>query len=406
MAVAQQTGTAIPNELDPGQRRIAKLLFRLARLAGLSERRAREFVHAAWSESKLRPGAVNPSSGAAGLFQLLSQGYRETAKRLGGLFNATANAKAILPSYVDYWAAHPNAEPGAGGRDVERSGAGADFYSNDLELFAWLDDGTAGTPEDEPRGRPFRLRQWLSVPESVDVERVHPDLLARVWALAAKLGKKITVRSGYRSNAEQAAIYADYRAGNRAGPVAAPGTSNHERGLALDLEIEDALGRRRAIADVVNEQTLNDFGLRSLRHIGDPPHVELAATREGVSFDPARDSSSPATVAAAGTAIAAAGVGLAPKILPWFKRLWRGRRGGTATGTGTGIAIGSTLAKATGLGAVLAALGVGNARSVRYAALWLLITLGGLGLVALGVLRMLGVRSNDVVQITLNREVT
>jgi hypothetical protein len=41
-------------------------------------------------------------------------------------------------------------------------------------------------------------------------------------------GWKGTVASGLRSTREQAQLYADFKAGRRAGPVAAPGTSRHE----------------------------------------------------------------------------------------------------------------------------------------------------------------------------------
>jgi hypothetical protein len=41
-------------------------------------------------------------------------------------------------------------------------------------------------------------------------------------------GWKGTVASGLRTRSEQAQLYADFKAGRRAGPVAAPGTSRHE----------------------------------------------------------------------------------------------------------------------------------------------------------------------------------
>lgn len=61
------------------------------------------------------------------------------------------------------------------------------------------------------------------------------DTLARLALAAHRAGKgKVYVSSSYRSRAEQERLYAAYKAGT--GPLAAvPGTSAHERGLALDV---------------------------------------------------------------------------------------------------------------------------------------------------------------------------
>ena len=127
--------------LTPQQSKVANQLFSLGRQSGLNPRRAAEFVAAAYAESGLNPRATNKSSGAAGLFQLLSQGYRSKAQKLGGVYNPQANAQAILPDYVNYWKTHPGAAPGAAGRDVERSGQGAGFYANPLKVLGQLQGG-------------------------------------------------------------------------------------------------------------------------------------------------------------------------------------------------------------------------------------------------------------------------
>ena len=58
------------------------------------------------------------------------------------------------------------------------------------------------------------------------------------------------VNSGIRSHAEQTALYSEWKAGHRAGPVAVPGTSNHEKrvfpGGAVD--ITDPAGMVSAMA--------------------------------------------------------------------------------------------------------------------------------------------------------------
>lgn len=140
--------------LSAQQHQIAQLLYGLAVHRGLSPLHAREFVAAAFSESTLNPRADNPRTHAHGLFQLLSSGYRQRAQQLGGLDNPRANALAILPQYQRYWQQHPHAQAGAAGRDVERSGAGAGFYSKSLGLFSDLGGGPAAGPNLPPPAAP------------------------------------------------------------------------------------------------------------------------------------------------------------------------------------------------------------------------------------------------------------
>lgn len=49
-------------------------------------------------------------------------------------------------------------------------------------------------------------------------------------------GVKLQVNSGWRSNAHQAQLYADYTSGERTAVAARPGYSNHQNGIALDVE--------------------------------------------------------------------------------------------------------------------------------------------------------------------------
>jgi hypothetical protein len=114
---------------------MARYIMGLAAQRGISPAHQRELAAAAYAESGLDPRSVNKSSGAAGLFQLLSSGYRSRAQQLGGLFNPRANTLAILGDYQRYWQQHPNAAPGEAGRDVERSGMGASFYANPLSMI-------------------------------------------------------------------------------------------------------------------------------------------------------------------------------------------------------------------------------------------------------------------------------
>src|SRR5262245_62824881 len=116
--------------LSGQQQQMASLIYGIGRRHGLNDARARELVAASYAESGLNPSIRNKSSGATGLFQLLSSGYVNTANRLGGVANPRANTLAILPSYLSYWKSHPGAAAGEAARDVERSGMGAGFYSS------------------------------------------------------------------------------------------------------------------------------------------------------------------------------------------------------------------------------------------------------------------------------------
>ena len=136
----------MPPRLDPRQQRIANMIMRVGRKRGVPQNRLAELVFASYKESGLRPGAVNDSSGAAGLFQLLSPHYRERAEGLGGLHNPKANLLAILPDYLDYWKKYPRAPSGQAARDVERSGMGSDWYAPDRGFISSL----GSLPQSEP----------------------------------------------------------------------------------------------------------------------------------------------------------------------------------------------------------------------------------------------------------------
>jgi N-acetylmuramoyl-L-alanine amidase len=76
-----------------------------------------------------------------------------------------------------------------------------------------------------------------------------------------KRGKKMVVNSAYRTLAQQMLLFNDKKNGFNSNPVAAPGRSNHQSGLALD--IEDRGGW---------ENFLSPLGWEPLAN--DPPHVD------------------------------------------------------------------------------------------------------------------------------------
>lgn len=112
---------------------------------------------------------------------------------------------------------------------------------------------------------PFRLS------ELADVEHLHPyfaGLLERLL-IDPRLEGRIRITSGYRTRAQQQALYDAYEARNFAPPtVARPGTSNHERGLAADLDRGPKAPAWELVHDVAAEYGLR-FPVR-----GEPWHVE------------------------------------------------------------------------------------------------------------------------------------
>jgi len=87
--------------------------------------------------------------------------------------------------------------------------------------------------------------------------------------VAASQGFRARVTSGYRSRASQARLYARYQAGLQPYPVAPPGTSDHEKGIALDVVTTDVQKLVALLASV----GLNWYGP------GDPVHFTLAAVK-------------------------------------------------------------------------------------------------------------------------------
>lgn len=66
---------------------------------------------------------------------------------------------------------------------------------------------------------------------------LHPDLAAAIARAESLLGRPLRITSGLRSRVEQEELWRN-RGRNRY-PVARPGTSAHERGLAVDVSVLD-----------------------------------------------------------------------------------------------------------------------------------------------------------------------
>ncbi len=103
------------------------------------------------------------------------------------------------------------------------------------------------------------------------LDGLQPAFRARVEKMIAhvqSLGDTVTIVWGYRSTAEQTILW-NNRASNP-NPVARPGFSPHEAGLAVDLHFDGSVSR-----SAVGHAAI-DFGLRwggGFQH-PDPPHFE------------------------------------------------------------------------------------------------------------------------------------
>lgn len=110
---------------------------------------------------------------------------------------------------------------------------------------------------------------WVQRAHSgVVLEKVDWRLLSKLNSLGARLGRIITITSGWRSYEQQAKAYAEYVAsGYSISQIAAkPGTSNHEFGRACDCVIGGV-----PIGTIVPAATLAIFGLHCSVQ-GDPVH--------------------------------------------------------------------------------------------------------------------------------------
>jgi D-alanyl-D-alanine carboxypeptidase/Putative Flp pilus-assembly TadE/G-like len=95
-----------------------------------------------------------------------------------------------------------------------------------------------------------------------------PGMVAAIAAAERLLGQPVPIASGFRSRAQQEALWA--RRGSNPYPVARPGSSMHERGLAIDVPrgfVDELLGVAAAA------------GLCQPLPATDPVHFELCGSR-------------------------------------------------------------------------------------------------------------------------------
>lgn len=97
-----------------------------------------------------------------------------------------------------------------------------------------------------------------------DVTGLHPDLVAALARAERLLGRPVPITSGFRSRADQERLWAERH--QNPFPVARPGTSRHERGLAVDVP-RSFVPTLRGVAHAV--------GLCFPLPVTDPVHFEL-----------------------------------------------------------------------------------------------------------------------------------
>lgn len=131
----------------------------------------------------------------------------ETVRRLGGQITWMAQGGFASPGDV------PKVPDMPFSGTVARTGTLAARYARD-EAVNWLEENLAPPPS-SVRGSTTGL---------------YPPFLARFRRYEDALGIRFTIVSGFRTRAQQAALYAA-----KPGLAAPPGHSMHERGLALDL---------------------------------------------------------------------------------------------------------------------------------------------------------------------------
>lgn len=129
-----------------------------------------------------------------------------------------------------------------------------------LDLMRWMQEGRpAPTGEGAyPVARtPLAGTRGLAPPMASAVEAFNA-------AFEQQFGHPLSITSGFRTHEEQAALYAQYGPGR----AARPGTSLHERGLAVDLAAQNARERAWQLANAPR------FGLEApLAH--EPWHFQL-----------------------------------------------------------------------------------------------------------------------------------
>lgn len=214
----------------------------------------------------------------AGLTLLLGLAVGSGAADVGGA--ASARARAQTAADAAALAAVAESSPSGEGRPFE---AAADYAERNggrlvkcyCEAGATAMQVVVSVDGVEARARAV-LDPALLAPASIaSTDGLHPDLAAAVGRLVDASFGRVRVVSGLRSTARQAQLWADalvkYGTPEAADDwVARPGSSMHEKGLAVDLggDLEEAV------------RLIEELGLPLHRPLANEPwHFELSGSR-------------------------------------------------------------------------------------------------------------------------------
>ena len=184
--------------------------------------------------------------------------------------------------------------------------------SKSVLAYAHNPTATAGAGSPGPLG-------LMNVGSHVDAADLNPEFSSRIAKLQADAkaaGVDTNIISGYRSNEQQAQLYANYQNGT-GGIAAPPGKSYHNSGNAVDMYATTPEGQKWLIANAPK------YGVYPGANFGDPGHFQIAGS------NPANDHTGDATVASAKATVPA--------------------NGGTSSGTGSGQGQGSGAGSTSGL---------------------------------------------------------
>lgn len=124
-------------------------------------------------------------------------------------------------------------------------------HINGARLVSFSVEGREAQVTVELDGTKVSARAQGSMPDSphgTGAKGLHPQLLNALARAEALLGKPVPISSGWRSAEQQQRLY-DNR-GSNPYPVAKPGSSKHEQGLAIDVPLSFVPTLARIAGDV------------------------------------------------------------------------------------------------------------------------------------------------------------
>lgn len=264
-------------QLDAEQQRGLTVLASEAERAGLSLPEKAAFLATAWLESTWRPSAKgdvrNGQPTSFGLFQNRAGGAGgPTIDTANDFLDPVKSARERASQFK-----RRRIDTGTEAAALQRPATPGTYAANVNKVITNLLSGKA------PDGSTFNGTARAANPTKWlrgDTAGIDPNLAASLAWVGQQLGKPIDIVSGKRTRAEQAKLYADYRAG-RGNLAAPPGKSNHEQGDAADAYVNGVPLAQFPGATAKLKQAGVQVAVK-----GEPWHAELtdAAKKIGGAF--------------------------------------------------------------------------------------------------------------------------